>query len=238
MTTKYFILTKDVASNADDNTDNQILYTNSSQTYILPRVNMDYYASKGLFENHLIDWAKQLCSSDKIFLDIGAHTGTYTISLANKCKQVYSFEPQQMTYYALCGSVALSNLNNVTCIQSGLGSHEQVGKLTLNIVSNDGGGSTVHAPENASNILRTEDININTLDSYKLDDIGFIKMDVEDNELFVLKGAVETLQRSNYPKILFEMNKTNNELVNYLTQDLGYRIVKIGGYANMYLAEK
>lgn len=38
MTTKYFILTKDAASNVDDNTNNQIFYTNSSQAYILPRV--------------------------------------------------------------------------------------------------------------------------------------------------------------------------------------------------------
>lgn len=236
MTTKYFILTKDAASNIDDDTNNQIFYTNSSQAYILPRVNLDYYASNGLFENHLINWASQFCSRDKVFLDIGAHTGTYTIALASKCKQVYSFEPQKMTYYALCGSIALSNLNNVICIQSGLGSIEQVGKITLNIVSDDGGGSTVHAPENTT-VLRTEDIQIKTLDSFNLNNIGFIKMDVEDNELFVLKGAVKTLHMSNYPKILFEMNKYNNELVNYLTQSLKYRIVGVGGYSNMYLAE-
>ena len=158
------------------------------------------------------------------------------VGLASKCKQVYSFEPQKMTYYALCGSIALSNLNNVICIQSGLGSHEQVGKITLNIISDDGGGSTVHVPENKT-ILRTEDININTLDSFNLNNIGFIKMDVEDNELFVLKGAVETLKLSNYPRILFEMNKQNNELVNYLTQYLKYRIIRVSGYPNMYLAE-
>jgi len=238
MTTKYFILTKDGSSSAADNDKNQIMYTNSSQTFILPRVNLEYYASHGLFENHLIEWSKQLCSSDKIFLDIGAHTGTYTINLANRAKHVYCFEPQQMTYYALCGSVALSNLTNVTCIQSGLGSLDQVGTLTLNIVSNDGGGSTVHAPTNPAAILKTEDIKINTLDSYQLDNIGFIKMDVEENELNVLKGAIETLTRSGFPKILFEMNQINEELLQYLTQNLGYRIVKIGGNANMYLAEQ
>ena len=235
MTTKYFILTKDAERNVDDNTNDQIFYINSSKSYILPRVNLDYYTSKGLFENNLINWASQMCSKDKVFLDIGAHTGTYTIGLASKCKQVYSFEPQKMTYYALCGSIALSNLNNVICIQSGLGSLEQVGKTTLNIVSNDGGGSTIHSPENTT-ILRTEDININTLDSFNINNIGFIKMDVEDNELFVLKGAVDTLHRSNYPKILFEMNKQNNELINYL-KNLKYCIISINGYPNMYLAE-
>ena len=68
-------------------------------------------------------------------LDIGAHTGTYTVSLAQYCNHVYAFEPQKMTYYALCGSIALSNLTNVTCLNVGLGSNEQVGKQTLNIIT-------------------------------------------------------------------------------------------------------
>jgi len=235
MSTKYFILTKPANTNIADNANNQIIYTNSPQTFILPQTNLEYYASRGLFENHLIEWAKQLCSNDKSFLDIGAHTGTYTICLADKAKEVYSFEPQQMTYYALCGSVALSNLTNVKCMNVGLGAPEQVGTTTLKIVSNDGGGSSIHAQ---SKILREEEITIRTLDSYNLDNVGFIKMDVEENELFVLQGANETLKRSNYPKILFESNYENEPLFNYIKNDLGYRIIKIGGNANMYLAEK
>ena len=235
MSTKYFILTKPANANIADNANNQIIYSNSPQTFILPQTNLEYYASRGLFENHLIEWAKQLCSNDKSFLDIGAHTGTYTICLADKAKEVYCFEPQQMTYYALCGSVALSNLTNVKCLNVGLGAPEQVGTTTLKIVSNDGGGSSIHAQ---SKILREEEITIRTLDSYNLDNVGFIKMDVEENELFVLQGATETLKRSNYPKILFESNYNNEPLFNYIKNDLGYRIIKIGGNANMYLAEK
>lgn len=81
-------------------------------------------------------------------LDIGAHSGTYTISLAENCKNVYSFEPQKMTFYSLCGSIALSNIKNVTCINTGLGSEEQVGIQKLNIISLDGGGSTLHCTNN------------------------------------------------------------------------------------------
>jgi hypothetical protein len=114
-----------------------------------------------------------------------------------------------------------------------------VGKKTLKIVSNDGGGSSIHSTQD---ILREEEIEINTLDSYNFDNIGFIKMDVEENELDVLKGAKETLIRSNYPKILFESNPVDKirriELFNYLVNELTYRIIPIGGYENMYLAEK
>ncbi len=66
-----------------------------------------------MFEKELMEWCKQLCSKDKIMLDIGPHTATYSISLAEHCKTVYAFEPQRMIYYSLCGGVALSNIKKV-----------------------------------------------------------------------------------------------------------------------------
>jgi len=236
MSTKYFILAKE---HTTDNEKDQLIFINKPTTYILPHVNMDYYMKHGLFENQLIEWTKQLCSKDKIILDIGAHSGTYAITLADLCEHVYCFEPQKMTYYALCGSMALSNKQNVTCFQIGLGSEEQVGTLSLKVVSDDGGGSSIHAEHG---IIREEKIEIKTLDSYGFENIGLIKMDVEENELNVLLGATETLKRSNYPKILFESNPNNTrnrkELFDYFTKTLKYRIIEISGYENMYLAEK
>lgn len=239
MSTSYFLLMNSGTKPVDEISEDQVYYPNSKNVYLLPRVNLEYYTKNGLFENYLIEWSKQLCSKDKAFLDIGAHTGTYTVSLASYCKHVYSFEPQKMTYYALCGSVALSNIDNVTCFNTGLGSNEQIGQQTLKIVSNDGGGSSIHAE---TGILKEETIQINTLDNFQLSNIGFIKMDVEENELHVLKGAMETLSRSNYPKILFESNsesfETPRTLFSYLTDVLKYNIVRIAGSNNMYLAEK
>ena len=102
----YFILNKTSDSQ-------QLFNLNGTTTFILPANNIDYYNNCGLFESGLIDWSKQFCSKDRIFLDIGSHTGTYAISLADHSAGVYAFEPQRMTYYALCGSVALSNKTNI-----------------------------------------------------------------------------------------------------------------------------
>lgn len=235
MSTSYFILTKTHNSEAHNNADNQILYLNNRQVYILPQVNLDYYAKHGLFENRLIEWCKQFCKSDKLFLDIGAHTGTYTLQLAKLCREVHSFEPQLMTFYGLCGSIALSNYTNVYAHNYGLGSEDQCGQQTLKIVSNDGGGSSLHHT-NANKVLRTENIEIRTLDSMGLEHIGFIKMDVEDNELFVLMGGKETIKRSGCPPIIFESNHENKLLFDYLKNEFGYRIIPIGGSPNMFLA--
>jgi FkbM family methyltransferase len=163
------------------------------KNYILPHNNLDYYQNHGLFESSLIEWCKQFGSSDKIFLDIGSHSGTYAISLAKHFAKVYAFEPQRMTYYTLCGSVALSNLDNVHCLNFGLGSAEQVGNKELKIISADGGGSTIQELQPHQQLLATETIEIRTLDSLQLENVGFIKMDVEGNELDVLRGAISSI---------------------------------------------
>ena len=229
---EYFILTKPNNYGVNNEDKNQIICLRE-KIYILPKNNMNYYIQHGLFEKNLMEWCRQFCKKDQNMLDIGAHSGTYTISLAENCKHVYSFEPQKMTYYSLCGSIALSNIKNVTCINFGLGSLDQVGKQTLNIVSVDGGGSTLHT--NNNNILQTEEIEVRTLDSFNIDNIGFIKIDVEENELQVLLSGENTLKKSNYPKILFEMNVENKGLINFLI-GMNYDIININGCNNMFLA--
>ena len=239
MTTKYIVLTKDERDAIDNNTNNQIFFVNKPMVYLMPSVNHTYYAERGLFENNLIEWCKQFCKPDSLFLDIGAHTGSYAISLASHAERVIAFEPQKMTFYALCGGVALSAATNIECVKIGLGNSDQVGVKTLHIVSNDGGGSTVHAPP-SDKLLGSETIEIRTLDSLNIQErISFIKMDVEENELQVLQGGMETIVRSGYPKILFESNsQTNTALFDYLREILGYQIIKVHGFFNMYLAEK
>jgi len=237
MSQTFFILNKNSNDNFTNNNFNTIhTFTNTSNSYLLPQNLLTDYIQRGLFEQNLIDWTKQFCSKSKNFLDIGAHTGTYAISLADYSNKVYAFEPQKMTYYALCGSVALSSKYNIECYQIGLGSSEQRGFQTLNINSIDGGGSSIIDISNKP--LGTEIIEVKTLDDFNITNIGFIKMDVENNELNVLHGALETLKNSSYPKILFEFNKGNNADIFTFLKNLDYKVINISGTGNMYIAEK
>jgi FkbM family methyltransferase len=236
MSTPYFILTKTGNHSVADTSDDQIIYLSNRLHYILPQVNIDYYSKCGLFESALIDWCRQFLKPDQVFLDIGAHTGTYALSLASSCAKFEAFEPQRATYYSLCGSIALSNLTHkVEAHNFGLGSEDQVGMQTLHIVSDDGGGSSIWTLSQHPT-LRTETIEVRTLDSMNLSNIGFVKMDVEDNELSVLKGAQETFRRSGWPTILFESNRENGPLFDYIRDEMRYTIIPISGVLNMYLA--
>jgi len=217
-------------------------YDNNNRTlqkYLLPSTFRDHYNTRGLFEGSLIQWCAQFGDASKIMLDIGAHTGTYGLTLAHKFKRVVCFEPQKATFYALCGSIALSGplmIQQVETYRVGLGSSEQVGEQTLYIPSVDGGGSSVI---NSSGALGAEKIEIRTLDSFNFgDQVGFIKMDIEGNELNCLRGAVDTIRQS-HPRILFEANSAAElaPVATFLTEQLNYKVTPISGYSNMYLAE-
>jgi hypothetical protein len=173
----------------------------ASMIFVLPESKIDDYYYNGIVGGSLIEWCKQFCSKDGTFIDIGAKTGVYSICLSEVSRNVYSFEKKKLDYYALCGSVALSNQENVTCLQDGAESLDE-------------------------NVL------INNEECIK-----FIKIDLENEELNVLKGAKNLLTKNNYPTILLHTNRNKTpELFDFLENELQYRIVNISGNDNVVLA--
>ena len=248
MTTKYFLYTKKDGYSVQDITGCQIINPASYAGTILlyPEESIDIHYNNAILEGSLIEWCKEFCSKDGIFLDIGAHTGTYSVCLSPHCHSVYAFEPQERTYYALCGSVVMSNRPNIHCFQMGLGSQYQVVREPhiLHIQNEDGGNSTVSTDVDPSKVIRTETIRMTTLDTFlegrELNaPIRFIKIDVENNELNVIQGAIRTLEKNGYPKILFEGHsdpQKQKETVDYLENSLNYNVMPISGYSHMFLA--
>lgn len=210
------------------------LYAPSGPTLLLPATLQSCIQTQGrLFEASLIEWSKQFCRHNAIFVDVGAHTGTYSVSLASLCKQVWAFEPQRSTFYALCGSVALSGLTNVRCVPCALADKHN-DSATLYVVSEDGGGSSLL---NQSNAIRKESVGVRTMDSTLFDigiPVSFIKIDVEGMEEQVLQGALNILRRD-HPVILFEDNSGRRHHFTVLS-DNGYRVVPVTGFPNMFLA--
>lgn len=203
--------------------------------------------SSGLAEKALIDWcAETYGNPEKQFLDIGAHVGSYSWSLASKFAHVHAFEPNREAYNGLCANSLLRGLSaQITTHCVGLSNNN--GRMPYYVRSSDGGGNGFthlgydRDADTVNTVLETR-----TLDSYNFDDIGFMKIDVEGHELFVLEGALETLARNGRPTFLFESwnpqrgnveMELRNELFSFI-QQIGYKIVPIHGYDEIFIAEK
>ena len=203
------------------------------------------FATTGIYERSLIDWVASLIDPTKIFLDIGSHVGTYSLTLANHCAGVHSFECSPKTFNHLCANIALRQLDSViTPHRTALGRCE--GVLDYYLYSNDGASDSCISFTNRP--ATAVKVPVATLDSFHLDNIGLIKIDVEGLEQDVLEGGRETLKRSGYPRILFESWRPQREsegipavrlraeLFDYI-RSLGYHITPVNGWDEMFIAD-
>ena len=213
--------------------------------YVLPDadyMNAIFWSRSECIEKSLISWALSDLMKGGLFVDIGAHIGTWSLQFGAKHK-VVAFEANPKTFGALKRGIAVNGFD-IEAHHMALGSPELHKKdVTLKTISPDGGGSSI-CPELPSyhKVLAEWTVPCRTLDSFDLDDIGLIKIDVEGAELEVLQGAVETLRRNNNPKFLFEAwnydwyAQKRDELFSYINDELGYEIYPIKGYSEMWLA--
>lgn len=210
------------------------------------------YNNASSTEESVIKWLKNRYSPMNYgtFVDVGANVGTYTIELGSIYRHVCSFEPCKHIYNILCGNVALRDLSD-RCDLYNVALSDKEEAVTYKDYDILGGNNMcVKGDGDISSELckmydycdpmaRTTEITTRTLDSYGLDDVSLMKIDVEGFELNVLKGASETIIRSKYPLILVESwevqetdekgvreakIKLREDLFNYLRDILGYHI--------------
>lgn len=154
-----------------------------------------------------------------IAIDIGASYGFTTRPLADIFDKVYSFEVIPEVRECLIKNMAF--LNNVTIFDHGISNFN--GKQRFNFSSpRTGHTSSVRVSRANENKHMIE--KVKKLDSFiALDNIDFIKIDVEGAELSVLEGAEKVIIK-NKPILLIELwENTENALkVMSFLKDLNY----------------
>jgi FkbM family methyltransferase len=207
-----------------------------------------WFFDAGMAEKRLIEWVYDtFIKEDKVFIDIGAHVGTYTWTCGRKAAHTYAFECSPRTFCYLAANIALHDLTDrISPYPFALGDRE--GTIEYIVRSEDGGGNGVKSLCDNDAAHRKILIPMKTLDSFKITNVGFIKIDVEGFEKEVLEGAQETLRLSGYPRILFECwgdwknaegvdaTGLRNILFTYIS-NMGYKIIPISGVQDMFLAE-
>jgi FkbM family methyltransferase len=144
-------------------------------------------------------------------VDAGANVGMWTRNLMQDFHVVHCFEPNPI--FAECWRKNIPSDQNAVLHQVGLGDSEHT--------------ATFDQPLHQKLQRTPGDIKIKTLDSYELDDIDFIKIDVDGYEDLLVKGAQETIA-NNRPVINIEMKRAKRpdvvRVAQKILKNLGYRL--------------
>lgn len=178
-----------------------------------------------VFEEHIIlGPLKPIIEKAGVILDIGANNGSHTLSyafLSPKHAKIHSFEPQRKLFEKLSSTVHLNEhtMTKVKVYNTAIGD-KTLDMCTLTKVDdttvNLGGVSLGEGGEQTT---------MRTIDSLRLDDCDFMKIDVEGAESMVLTGARRTIETFR-PVIMFEHNHCNltPEMTPFrILTELGYR---------------
>lgn len=180
------------------------------------------------FEHKTVAKFEQLVKPGDVVFDIGANIGMYSLlasELVGDQGLVYSFEPVKETYNALCKNVDLNQKNNIKYFQ--LAISDQDGIATIGVPK----GINLSKKSDAFNSLIQneeiddgETISTQTLDSFvsdhHIDQIDFIKVDIEGAELLFLKGSTETFKTLKPKYLVIEAYEPFCKRFNYSVSDI------------------
>lgn len=207
----------------------------------------DYW--KWEWEGPLIQRFLERMKPGEVLIDAGAHVGTWTLPFARAGYFVHAFEPSVLFSRCLRAAVVLNDCErSVSVHQRALGSAP--GLVGLRVVAACGGCSSIAGPptslrpDHARPAFGTEQVVVQTLDSFEVGNVGLVKVDVEGHELALLQGAVRTLERCGWPPVVYEcwMHDWFTEqriAVEAFLAELGYRVQRLeGNWPPMFLAER
>ncbi len=158
-----------------------------------------------------------LSSKETVVFDVGANIGDYTEQMKKSVPhvQVYSFEPNPLTYKKLVENVG--RLEDVTTVNLAFGDSDGVVELNTYENHETSGHATIFEEVildiHGSESLKKIEVDMTTLDKFcaerNIDFIDFLKIDTEGAEVRVLTGAKRLLSEHRIKMIQFEFNEMN-----------------------------
>jgi FkbM family methyltransferase len=166
---------------------------------------LDHIAGK--FEPGMVRLFASLLRDGDCVLDVGANIGCTTLLFSQHARQVFSFEPSPTTFHFLQKNLNRAGAANVVAANVGLGKCE--GNFELTFSPDNRSGGFVSNLTSASHGHQVEQIRIVGGDAYLreagIDQVDFIKIDVEGFERNVIEGLAQTIERCK-PVVVLELN--------------------------------
>jgi FkbM family methyltransferase len=159
-------------------------------------------------------------------IDGGAHVGTWSKVMAGVFEKVVAIEPSADTFECLEFNLAQFACTNVERKNVAIGAAPGFVTMNLDAVNEDRKNTGARFAKDGGSIP------VETIDSWRLAGVGFLKLDIEGSEPFALRGAKETLARCK-PIVLFENKRLwtrhfglpKGAVADFLTSQ-GYRLIE------------
>ncbi|GIW67111.1 MAG: hypothetical protein KatS3mg095_1009 [Candidatus Parcubacteria bacterium] len=167
----------------------------------------------------------------KIFLDVGAHIGKYSILFSDFYDKIYAFEPEPSNFEILKLNIELNNLQNkITPLN--LAVSDKNGEIeffiskysvTHSIVKNETGKSIKVKSISLDNFFKEYKI--------KVEDVILIKIDVEGAEDLVLKGMMDSFNKFKGRLIIeiWENNIDSKKFIENFLKERSFNLKRIKG---------
>jgi FkbM family methyltransferase len=149
----------------------------------------------GEFSEYEVDLFRQLLQANDTVVEVGSNYGTHTLPIARLVGPngfVHAIEAQRIVFQALCATIALNNLGNVSCYQ--VAAAAEAGHFFIPQFS--------YAEEqNYGGMEIDREVSGERISAVKLDDLvtvstlRLIKIDAEGMEQQVIAGAARLIER-------------------------------------------
>jgi len=140
-------------------------------------------------------------TEEDIWLDIGGHIGSFTVDIADKVKEVYSYEPDLENYKLLHKNT--EKINNIHIFSLAIVGNKDKKRNLYEFVQGDEntGGHSFIGEKGLGKLLQVSCTNINEV--IELNGINKIKLDCEGSEYEIIK-AIKEENLEKIREIIFE----------------------------------
>lgn len=185
----------------------------------------------GVYEHYIFDYIREkLNVQGTTIIDVGANFGFHTLEFADLVGdegKVYSFEPQRLVYYQLCGNIILNGRDNIYPYNVALSDENNILKMENLQYHSENDINIGNAHLDACYNLGYNLVNVRDLDSFEIDNVSVLKIDVQGYEPRVLDGAKETILK-NKPVIFIEVEAPQLSIYGWTENDIFSRLEASG----------
>lgn len=176
-----------------------------------------------------IDSALKYCRARRVAVQAGGHAGFWPKRLAEKFRQVYTFEPEPILYQCLLRNLdagAATRFGAIFPRRCGLGA--EVGRAAFKSHVSAGSWRVDPAGETS--------IDLTTVDALGLPCLDALFLDIEGYEVAALAGARATIRRHR-PVILVELLPRSKDEIHDWLRGHGYELAERYGRDGIYTPE-